>query len=174
MYFRVWDNCIRQCTKLFSAFRSCSQPLDVCYLLPLVPEDVFMQYGGGGGVLIFNCTNFRAEKGSIILGYFRKCGSASYIVREVREVRERERERERERDGSDVTIVALKLAMSLHFPLPKIRTIAMSSHFPLPKFAIFVSPFTLPVSPFLNGHHCGAEILLIEKMNQINTKNYWK
>ena len=31
-------------------------------------------------------------------------------------------------------------------------------HFPLsPKFALFVSPFTLPVSPFLNGHHCGAE-----------------
>ena len=31
-------------------------------------------------------------------------------------------ERERERDGSDVTIDVLKLAMSLHFPLPKIRT----------------------------------------------------
>ena len=78
--------------------------------------------------------------------YYRKRGSASFIVREVRWVRERERERER--DGSDVTFVALKLAMSLHFPLPK--------------FALFVSPFTLPVSPFLqwmlNGHHCGAEI----------------
>ena len=34
----------------------------------------------------------------------------------------------------------------------------MSSHFPLPKIPLFVSPFTLPVSPFLNGHHCGAEI----------------
>ena len=41
------------------------------------------------------------------------------------------------RDGSDVTIVALKLAMSLHLPLPKIRTIgdeftlslAKNSHF---------------------------------------------
>ena len=33
-----------------------------------------------------------------------------------------DREREREEDGGDVTIVALKLAMSLHFPLPKIRT----------------------------------------------------
>ena len=60
---------------------------------------------------------------------YRKRGSASYIVREVLSVRERERERdtdrerERERDGSDVTIVALKLAMNLHFPLPKIRTI---------------------------------------------------
>ena len=45
--------------------------------------------------------------------YYRKRGSASYIVREVLSVRERERERdtdrqrERERDGSDVTIVAL-------------------------------------------------------------------
>ena len=37
--------------------------------------------------------------------------------------REREKERERERDGSDVTIVALKLAMNSHFPLPKNRTI---------------------------------------------------
>ena len=56
---------------------------------------------------------------------YRKRGSASYIVREVLLVRERERYRERERerereiDGSDVTIVALKLAMNLHFPLPK-------------------------------------------------------
>ena len=82
--------------------------------------------------------------------YYKKRGSTSYIVREVRSVRERERERDGsgetevmrrkwsyhcrakigdeftfpcqkfalgERDGSDVTIVALKLAMSLHFPL---------------------------------------------------------
>ena len=43
-------------------------------------------------------------------------------MREVRSVREREREiqREREIDGSDVIIVALKLAMSLHFSMPKI------------------------------------------------------
>ena len=71
--------------------------------------------------------------------YYRKRGSASYIVREVLSVRERERDiqRERERDGSDVTIFALKLAMNLHFPLPKIRTIgdeltlslAKNSHF---------------------------------------------
>ena len=58
---------------------------------------------------------------------FRKRGSASYIVREVPvlSVRERERYRDsdRERDGSDVTIVALELAMNLHFPVPKIRTI---------------------------------------------------
>ena len=79
--------------------------------------------------------NFKVQKFNFIIG------SASYIVREVRSVRERERERERERDtetdGSDVTNVALKLVMSLHFPLPKIRTIgdeftlslAKNSHF---------------------------------------------
>ena len=54
---------------------------------------------------------------------YRKRFRASYIVREVLSVRERdterERERERERDGSDVTIVALKLAMNLHFPFAK-------------------------------------------------------
>ena len=75
--------------------------------------------------------------------------------RERERERQTERERERYRDGSDVTIVALKLAMSVHFPLPKIRTfrfslhtsrlslhgevtivalkLATSSHFPLPK-----------------------------------------
>ena len=47
-------------------------------------------------------------------------------------------------DGSDVSIVALKWVMSLHFPLPKIRTFRFS--------------FTLLVSPFLNDYHCGAEI----------------
>ena len=46
-------------------------------------------------------------------------------------------------DGSDVTIVALKLAMSLHFPLPKFAFSFLRSHFP-----------SLPI----NGHHCGAEI----------------
>ena len=61
---------------------------------------------------------------------YRKRGSASYIVREELLVRERERyrEREREKDGSDVTIVALKFAMNLHFPLPKIRTFRFSLH----------------------------------------------
>ena len=47
--------------------------------------------------------------------YYRKCVSASYCAWGERE-RYRERERERERDGSGVTIVALKLVMSLHFP----------------------------------------------------------
>ena len=88
-----------------------------------------------------------------IIYYYRKRGSASYIVREVLSVRERERERERyrqtdrererERDGGDVTIFALKLAMNLHFPLPKIRTFRFSLH-------------TSRLSRI--GHHCGAEI----------------
>ena len=140
--------------------------------------------------------------------YYRKRGSASYIVREVLSVRERERDTERETDGSDVTIVALKLAM--------IHT------FPCQKFALFVSPFTLPLSPFtersplqlwrwnsqkVHTFHCqkifrllcspsfkwheprdewsktqdkwpnraqSYFVLPIEKMNQINTKHYWK
>ena len=61
---------------------------------------------------------------------------------------DRQRERERERDGSDVTIVALKLAMNSHFPLPKIRNWRWAYTFPCQKFALLVSPFTLPVSPF--------------------------
>ena len=81
--------------------------------------------------------------------------------------REREIQREREIYGSDVTIVVLKLAMDLHFPLPKIRTFrfslhisrlslhgevtmvalkfAMSSHFPLPKM-FSPSGFVPPLS----------------------------
>ena len=73
-------------------------------------------------------------------------------MREVLSVREIEREREiqteRERDGSDVTIVALKMAMNLHFPLPKIRTIGDELTLSLAKNSHFVSPFTLPVSTF--------------------------
>ena len=45
------------------------------------------------------------------------------------------KERERERDGSDVMTVALKLATSSHFPLPKIHTFRTS---------------------FPNGHNCGS------------------
>ena len=41
------------------------------------------------------------------------------IVREVRSVREREGDTEREKDGSDVTIVALKLAMNFALLLAK-------------------------------------------------------
>ena len=149
-------------------------------------------------------------------------------MRERERERERYRQTERERDGSDVTIVALKLAMNLHFPLPKIRTIGDKLTLSLAKtshFSFLPSPF--PSLPSRRSHHCGAEIrnefteshfplpkffsptlfplfqmaraarrvienprqminmikscpvLLIfvlptEKMNQINTKNYWK
>ena len=82
-------------------------------------------------------------------------------MREVLSVRERERERDtdRERDGSDVTIVALKLAMNLHFSLPKIRkfgdeltlSLAKNSHFSFP-------PSHFPSLPSRRGHNGGAEI----------------
>ena len=93
--------------------------------------------------------------------HYRKRGSASYIVREVLSVRERERyrqtERERERDGSDVTIVALKLAMNLHFPLPKIRTIGDELTLSLAKNSHFsFLPSHFPSLPSQRGHHGGA------------------
>ena len=58
--------------------------------------------------------------------YYRKRGSASYIVCEVRSVRERERERERERDGSDATLVAQKLALNFAPFLAKTLKLAMN------------------------------------------------
>ena len=94
-----------------------------------------------------------------MLGNYRKRGSASYIVREVLSVRERERYRqtERERDGSDVTIVTLKLAMNLHFPLPKIRTIGDELTLSLAKNSHFsFLPSHFPSLPSRRGHHGGA------------------
>ena len=80
--------------------------------------------------------------------YYRKRESASYIVREVLSVRERERERKRDRRkwrhhgrakiGDEFT---LSLAKNSH----NWRWVYT---FPCQKFALFVSPFTLPVSPF--------------------------
>ena len=70
-----------------------------------------------------------------------------------------ERERETERDGSDVTIVALKLAMNLHFPLPKIRTIGDELTLSLAKNSHFsFLPSHFPSLPSRRGHHGGAEI----------------
>ena len=74
--------------------------------------------------------------------YYRKRGSASYIVREVHSVRERERERYRERRkwrhhcrakignefARSLCQKFAQLAMSLHFPLPKTRTFRFSLH----------------------------------------------
>ena len=53
--------------------------------------------------------------------YYRKRGSASYIVHEVRSVRER--------DGSDVTLVALKLAMNFALFLAKMCTLVLAKSF---------------------------------------------
>ena len=78
-------------------------------------------------------------------------------MREVLSVREREREIQRERDGSDVTIVALKLAMNFH--LPKIRTIGDELTLSLAKNSHFsFLPSHFPSLPSRRGHHCGAEI----------------
>ena len=92
--------------------------------------------------------------------YHWKRGSASYIVREVLSpVSVREREREREIDGSDVTIVALKLAMNSHFPLPKFRTFGDELTLSLAKNSHFsFLPSHIPSLPSRRGHHCGAEI----------------
>ena len=163
----------------------------------------------------------------IMCMYYRKRGSASYIVREVLLVRERERgERYRQREtgkwrhhcrakiGDEFT---LSLAKNLHnwrwaytFPCQKF---AKNSHFSF-------LPSHFPSLRSRRGHHIGAEIrneftlsiakkfspsgfvpllsngtsratsdrkpktndqilpspifLPIEKMNKINTKNYWK
>ena len=92
---------------------------------------------------------------------YRKRGSASYIVREVLLVRERERERERDTDRQRRKWrhhCRAKIGDEFTLSLAKNSHLAMSYTFPCRKFAPFDSPFTLPISPFLNGHHCGAEI----------------
>ena len=90
--------------------------------------------------------NYR-KRGSA--SYYRKRGSASYIVREVLLVRERERYRERKRDrrkwrhhcrakiGDEFT---LSLAKNSH-------NWRWAYTLPCQKLALFVSHFTLPVSP---------------------------
>ena len=89
----------------------------------------------------------------------RKRGSASYIVPEVRLERERERDREREREKERERVREReKVGDEVTLPLPKIRTWRWVYTFPCQKLALFVSSFTLPISPFLNGQHCGAEI----------------
>ena len=71
---------------------------------------------------------------------------ALLCMRWVKRERERERERERQTDGCDVTIVALKLAISLHFSLGKnfalfvsivVLKLAMILHLPLPRTRTF-------------------------------------
>ena len=121
----------------------------------------------------------KSEKRSLQRTYYRKRGRASYIVREVRSVRERERER----DGSGVTEgvrrkwrhhwrakIGDEFTLSLASPFWRwnsqwvltfrcqVRTWWWVYTFLCQKIALFVSPFTLPISSFLNSHHCGAEI----------------
>ena len=102
-------------------------------------------------------------------------------------------DRQTETDGSDITLVALKLAMSFALFLAKNCTLVSpllngaGSHFPLPKAlhsskqSAFFVKFTLFVLPLSNGmtgdrstetndQISGCTVLLIEKMNQINTK----
>ena len=78
---------------------------------------------------------------------------------------ERERDRERERDGSDVAIFALKLAMNLHFPLPKIRTIGNELTLSLAKnwhFSFLPSHFpSLPSRRFL---YCGSASYIVREV----------
>ena len=91
--------------------------------------------------------------------YYRKRGSASYIVREVLSVREREREIQRERErrkwrhhfraiGDEFT---LSLAKNSH-------NWRWACTFPCQKFALSFLPSHFPSLPSRRGHHCGAEI----------------
>ena len=152
--------------------------------------------------------------------YYRKRGSATYIVREVRSVREREREREREiqrererekerererereRDGSDVTLVALNWRWILHLSIGKefCTFLAKNLHLSFSPLAewCWVHTFRCQKRCALWNSSCssfyfcqmawqgieapkqtielnsGCTLLIIEKINQINTKNYWK
>ena len=157
----------------------------------------------------------RVEAG-LTIDYYRKRGSASYIVREVRSVRERSRDTERDRErrkwrhpssaeiGEEFCTFSLPKCWNwrrvLHFSWPKMCTlvsplwngaeftfsVAKTLHFSkqfafFVKFAFFAIVLPLPNgvtgdrSTEKNDRISGCTVLrLIEKMNQINTKNYWK
>ena len=80
-----------QCTLLFNQVEK-KAPLSVG------PQDVLIcqQVGITKCQIAFVHVEMRLLLLLFIICYYRKCGSASYIVCEVRSVRERERERERE------------------------------------------------------------------------------
>ena len=98
-----------------------------------------------------------------------------FCVRCARGERKRERERERERDRRKWRhIVALKLAMSLHFPLQKFALFVSPSHFPSQhcgaenrnEFSLSVAKnFALFVPTLSSGRDCSSH----RKMNQINS-----
>ena len=143
--------------------------------------------------------------------YLSIIGSASYIVREVRSVRERERYRERKRDrrkwrhhcrakiGDEFTLshaknshncceFTLSLPKKPHFSfLPshflshhcgaEIHTFRCQKIRPLYSCSLLngASRATSDQKPKTNDQILPSPIVLpIEKMNQINTKNYWK
>ena len=81
-----------------------------------------------------------------LLLYYRKRGSASYNCT-WGTFGERERYREREKDGSDVTIVALKLAMSFALLLAKNVHLSIDEEF----CAIPCQKICTSVSPLSNG-----------------------
>ena len=73
----------------------------------------------------------------------------------------------------EVTMVALKFAISSHFPLPKIFSPSASGF--VPPLSNGTSPATSDRQPKTNDQILPSPIFLpIEKLNQINTKNYWK
>ena len=75
-------------------------------------------------------------------------GSASYIVREVRSVRERCREGERERESRKCRHhCRAKIGDEFTFPCQNFAQLRWVHTFSCQKFPPFVSPFTLPVSP---------------------------
>ena len=111
--------------------------------------------------------------------YYRKRGSASYIVREVHSVREREK------DGSDVTIVALKLAMSFALLLAKNVHLSIGDEFcafPCQKICTSVSPlrvngaeFTLSVAKNValfetHSSHCQMAWLTGDRSSKANDR----
>ena len=126
---------------------------------------------------------------------YRKHGSASYSVLEVRSVREREREiqreRERERDGSDVTLVALNLAKSFAlflaknlqlsfcplkwhwvrtFPLPK--TLHSSKQFAFfIKFALFAIAYLCQMASRWQGIEAPKQMIEFPTAPSFSSKN---
>ena len=160
--------------------------------------------------------HIRWTSGIDIGAYYRKRGSASYIVREVLSVRERERdtdrqrerERERERErrkwrhhcrakiGDEFTLSLAKNShfsfLPSHFPsLPSRRghhggaeirnefTLSIAKNFSpsgfVPPLSNGTSRTTSDRKPKTKDQILPSPIFLpIEKMNQINTKNYWK
>ena len=135
----TWENL--QIEKHKSGRVGSAHRTDLCFSIWRFSEVVFIPRAQPHALSLFSISNS--------FWYYRKRGSASYIVGEVHSVREREiqREREREKDGSDVTIVALKLAMSFALLLAKNVHLSIGEEF----CAFTCQKICTPVSPLLNG-----------------------